>query len=117
MAQASGSRFRARRHKPRAHFVHIGKTGGSALKAALAPLTTEGSYEIVLHSHDCELRQIPSGDKVFFTVRATLLIALLAGSIAGSAAANRSLTIRRVWRSNVLFGNLLTHPWVVSPSG
>jgi hypothetical protein len=23
----------------------------------------------VLHSHDCELRQIPSGDKVFFTVR------------------------------------------------
>ena len=39
------------------------------MKAALAPLTTEGSYEIVLHSHDCELRQIPSGDKVFFTVR------------------------------------------------
>ena len=62
-------RAQVRTRKPRAHLIHIGKTGGTAIKSALAPRTTEGRYQIMLHSHEVGLRQIPSGDKVFFAVR------------------------------------------------
>jgi hypothetical protein len=55
--------------KPRAHYLHIGKTGGTAIIAALGPVTNAGQYEIVLDGHDVDLRQIPLGEKFFFVVR------------------------------------------------
>ncbi len=61
-------RVRAR-GKPRAHLIHIGKTAGTALKWALRPAETSGTYRIVLHEHADALKDIPEGDKVFFVVR------------------------------------------------
>lgn len=46
------------------HFLHIGKTGGTAIKFALKPFT-----HIFLHSHNTKLSDIPTGHKVAFFVR------------------------------------------------
>ena len=45
------------------HLLHIGKTGGSALKNALK------ETGIQLHPHETTLKSIPKGDKVIFSVR------------------------------------------------
>jgi hypothetical protein len=73
---AARVRQQARRmlHKLRgkriAHFLHIGKTGGSAIKEALEQCRAEpGPYVIELHSHAVHLNHVPRGDKVFFFVR------------------------------------------------
>lgn len=62
-------RLRARNQQCRAHFLHIGKTGGTAVNSALSPLTTSGRYEVVLAGHDVDLRQVPAGEKFFFVLR------------------------------------------------
>ena len=49
------------------HFLHIGKTGGSAVKEAIA-----GRPGIALHEHGARLCDIPPGEPVFFTVREPL---------------------------------------------
>src|SRR5581483_6101704 len=54
--------------KPRAQFLHVGKTGGSAIKAALADADS-GAFEIVLHPHATTLEQVPAGERVFFVLR------------------------------------------------
>jgi hypothetical protein len=59
--------LRARR--PRAHLIHIGKTGGTALKSALTPAVRDGDYEIFLHGHGTRLKHVPVGEKVFFVIR------------------------------------------------
>jgi hypothetical protein len=48
------------------HFLHIGKTGGSALKHALA---RTGISRVVLHEHSVTLADVPPGESVFFFVR------------------------------------------------
>lgn len=58
-----------RLRKPRAHLLHVRKTGGTAIKAALRPVLDAGPYQIMLHSHEIDLRQIPPGDMFFFAVR------------------------------------------------
>ncbi len=55
--------------KPVVHFLHIGKTGGTAIKHALQPHTRSGPFRIVLHDHKTTLSDIPRGEKVFFCVR------------------------------------------------
>lgn len=62
-------RPQVRRRKPRVHLIHVGKTGGTAVKAALRPLMNDGRYQITLHSHGVDLQQIPPRDKFFFAVR------------------------------------------------
>ena len=57
------------RGKPKAHFLHVGKTGGTAVKLALGPLRSSGTYELFLHGHGVSLRDIPVGDKVFYFLR------------------------------------------------
>jgi hypothetical protein len=49
------------------HVLHIGKTGGTALKAALAPFAAEGRF--VLHGHATRCRDCPPGSRIFFVVR------------------------------------------------
>lgn len=46
------------------HLLHIGKTGGTALKTALARagVTTTALGELVLHDHGTTLAHIPAGD-------------------------------------------------------
>lgn len=49
------------------HLLHIGKTGGSALKHALR--TGAKNKAIMLHKHDVHLRDIPEGEKIAFSIR------------------------------------------------
>jgi len=51
------------------HFLHIGKTGGSAIKYALTQYSVSGRYAIYLHSHNFRLRDVPIGESVFFFLR------------------------------------------------
>ena len=52
------------------HFLHIPKTGGTALTAALSGHETSSDYEIVLHDgHELKLSDVPLGEKVFFFMR------------------------------------------------
>lgn len=49
------------------HFLHIRKTGGNALKAALRPVAEQCG--LVLHAHATTLRDIKAGERVAFVVR------------------------------------------------
>ena len=51
------------------HLLHIGKTGGTALKHALSPFLINDRYVICLHSHGIHLRDIPQGEGVIFFLR------------------------------------------------
>lgn len=51
------------------HFLHQRKTGGTALKHALADHRATESHIIEYHQHDVTLNMIPVGDKFFFFVR------------------------------------------------
>jgi len=54
--------------KPRAHFLHVNKTGGSAITNALRPLELAGSHHLVFKKKRT-LRDIPEGEWFFFGVR------------------------------------------------
>ncbi len=51
------------------HFLHIGKTGGTAVKYALSSYSKNEKYEIILHGHETKLKDIPNGEKFFFFLR------------------------------------------------
>lgn len=51
------------------HLIHVGKTGGSAVKHALSKHSVTSKYVIQLHPHETGLRDIPAGEKVIFFVR------------------------------------------------
>jgi hypothetical protein len=51
------------------HFLHIGKTGGTALKHALEPVRNSPFFRLELHFHDLLLRDVPDGEKVVFFLR------------------------------------------------
>jgi len=55
--------------KKRIHFLHVGKTGGTAVKTALRGNLVSKKHRIFLHSHEYSLRDVPQGDKVFFFLR------------------------------------------------
>jgi len=57
------------RGKQVVHFLHVGKTGGSAVKHALKPYRSASRYALVLHGHRSKLREVPAGDKVIFCLR------------------------------------------------
>ncbi|MGB1251985.1 MAG: sulfotransferase family 2 domain-containing protein [Candidatus Promineifilaceae bacterium] len=57
------------RPKPALHFLHLGKTGGSAIRSTLKPYRSHGCYQLHLHPHTTALNDIPIGGKVFFFVR------------------------------------------------
>ena len=51
------------------HLLHIGKTGGTALKDALSKYSKCTEFRIVFHSHTFSLMDVPRGEKVFFFLR------------------------------------------------
>jgi len=51
------------------HLLHIGKTGGSAVKVALEPQLVTERYAVALHPHHTVLRDIRPGDGVIFFLR------------------------------------------------
>jgi hypothetical protein len=50
------------------HFLHIGKTGGTALRYSLKGISLKG-HKLILHGHDKSLKDIPEGQKVVFFLR------------------------------------------------
>jgi hypothetical protein len=52
------------------HFLHIGKTDGSALKYALRSVALD--CNMVLHDHRFSLRDVPWNDAVIFSIRSPL---------------------------------------------
>jgi hypothetical protein len=55
--------------KPRAHFMHVGKAGGTAVKEALAPHRRTGRYDLLLHDHPFSFGDALAGEKVFCILR------------------------------------------------
>ncbi|MDD5275273.1 MAG: sulfotransferase family 2 domain-containing protein [Methylovulum sp.] len=51
------------------HFLHIGKTGGSAIKLALTQTTNNSHYTFRYRPHQIILRDVPEGEKVVFFLR------------------------------------------------
>lgn len=53
------------------HFLHVGKTGGSAVKHAIREhySAANSRYVIRLHPHGVRLRNIPKGESVIFLLR------------------------------------------------
>lgn len=51
------------------HYIHIGKTGGTAIKHALKETAMFKQQQLVLHPHKTKLSDIPVGEKVFFSLR------------------------------------------------
>lgn len=51
------------------HFLHLGKTGGTAIKSALEPIRNHGPYRIELHRHPTRMVDVPAGEYFFFSVR------------------------------------------------
>jgi hypothetical protein len=52
-----------------AHFLHVGKTGGTAIKSVLWNWVHKCRYIVVMHTHEIGMRDVPVGEKVFFCVR------------------------------------------------
>ena len=57
-----------RKKKEKIHLLHIGKTGGSNLKATLQKVNHK-KYEFVFHPHEITLEDIPVGEKFYFCIR------------------------------------------------
>jgi hypothetical protein len=55
--------------RPVAHFLHVGKTGGSAIKVALRSAEGSPAFRVVVLGHEIHLAAIPEEDHFFFTVR------------------------------------------------
>lgn len=55
--------------KKKVHFLHIGKTGGSVVRAALKPYLDKGKYNLEFHGHRFKLMDVPGGEKVVFFIR------------------------------------------------
>jgi len=51
------------------NLLHIGKTGGTAVRFALKDHLNAGRYRIVLHGHDTTFRDIPVGERTVFFLR------------------------------------------------
>lgn len=55
--------------KPKMHMMHIGKTGGSAIKYVLREHRDVLKYQMILHSHGTVLRDIQVGEPVILFLR------------------------------------------------
>lgn len=62
-------KFHRARGKQVLHFLHVGKTGGTAIKHALKDYRVTSRHAIVLHGHRFTFGEVPKGDKVIFCLR------------------------------------------------
>lgn len=58
-----------KRGKTIVHLIHIGKTGGSAVKYVLEQNKSTPSHEIFLHGHAIGLQNIEKGERIIFFLR------------------------------------------------
>lgn len=54
--------------RPVAHFLHVGKTGGTAIKVALRQVADETRFAVRLHRHAMRMTDLPE-EPFFFAVR------------------------------------------------
>jgi hypothetical protein len=66
--QVESLQARARRQAV-AHFLHPGKTAGTAMKQALRATSPPSRFRLRLHTHGVRMSDLPRGDKFFFVVR------------------------------------------------
>jgi Sulfotransferase family len=52
-----------------AHFLHIGKSAGTAMKRALQDAPEPSLYRVVVHTHGVRMVDVPRIDELFFIVR------------------------------------------------
>jgi len=55
--------------RQRIHFLHVGKSGGTAVKHALKDFLRTPRYTLTLHGHHTSLAHIPPGQSVIFFLR------------------------------------------------
>lgn len=51
------------------HFLHIGKTGGTAIKHVLKQSSVTNDYAIFIHNHETKFMDIQAGEKIIFFLR------------------------------------------------
>lgn len=51
------------------HFLHVGKTGGTAIKSALSDYLVLSRYSLLLHSHETSVKDVPENSKFMFFLR------------------------------------------------
>lgn len=56
-------------YKDKVHFLHIGKTGGSAIRSVLDKNKETSTYTILSHGHAISIQNIPKGEKIIFFLR------------------------------------------------
>jgi hypothetical protein len=62
-------KFHRARGKQVLHFLHVSKTGGTAIKHVLKAYRVTSGHAIVLHGHRFTLREMQNGDKAVFCLR------------------------------------------------
>ena len=55
--------------RPPLNVLHIGKTGGTALKHALAENADGSRYQLLFRGHDVTLADVPEGEQFMFLIR------------------------------------------------
>ncbi|MEA2047499.1 MAG: sulfotransferase family 2 domain-containing protein [Campylobacterota bacterium] len=55
--------------KQKVHFLHIGKTGGSAIRSVLDKNGETSTHNIITHGHATSIQSIPTGEKIIFFLR------------------------------------------------
>ena len=55
--------------RPPLNVLHIGKTGGTALKHALAANAAASRYQLLFRGHDVMLADVPEGERFMFLIR------------------------------------------------
>ena len=55
--------------KQKVHFLHIGKTGGSAIRSVLDKNRETSTHNIITHGHATSIQSIPAGEKIIFFLR------------------------------------------------
>ena len=55
--------------RPALNVLHIGKTGGTALKHVLQENAAASRYQLLFRGHDVTLTDIPSGERFMFLIR------------------------------------------------
>ena len=67
--QAAVSAAHANDERPPLNVLHIGKTGGTALKHVLREHESESPYQLLFRGHDVTLADVPAGEAVMFLLR------------------------------------------------
>ena len=56
--------------KSTVHFIHVGKTGGTAIKFAFRKrMSFHDKYIVIMHNHRFRMKHLPEGELCFFVVR------------------------------------------------